>query len=72
MNLPPAYTTAVSGRGRELERTFNEFIWAFLLSIIFMYMILLRSSRANFTDHDLLLFTAVPFALFSQWARATR
>ena len=32
MNLPPAYTTAVSGRGRELERTFVEFLWAFLLS----------------------------------------
>ena len=40
MNLPVSYTTAVSGRGRELERTFTEFLWAFLLSIIFMYMIL--------------------------------
>ncbi|HJZ66961.1 MAG TPA: efflux RND transporter permease subunit, partial [Blastocatellia bacterium] len=40
MNLPSAYTMAVSGRARELERTFNEFIWAFLLSVIFMYMIL--------------------------------
>ena len=38
--MPPAYTTAVSGRGRELERTFREFGWAFLLSIIFMYMVL--------------------------------
>ena len=40
MNLPAAYTTRVSGRGRELERTFGEFIWAFALSIVFMYMIL--------------------------------
>src|SRR5438046_7862643 len=40
MNLPAAYSTAVSGRARELERTFYEFIWAFLLSVIFMYMIL--------------------------------
>ena len=40
MNLPTAYTTSVSGRARELERTFTEFIWAFILSIIFMYMIL--------------------------------
>src|SRR6185503_4447505 len=39
MNLPAAYTTTVSGRARELERTFTEFIWAFILSIIFMYMI---------------------------------
>ncbi|MDP2657404.1 MAG: efflux RND transporter permease subunit, partial [Candidatus Deferrimicrobium sp.] len=40
MNLPAAYTTRVSGRGRELERTFGEFVWAFALSIVFMYMIL--------------------------------
>src|SRR5829696_8048412 len=31
MNLPSAYTTTVSGRARELERTFTEFIWAFIL-----------------------------------------
>ena len=24
MNLPAAYTTSVSGKGRELERTFRE------------------------------------------------
>jgi HAE1 family hydrophobic/amphiphilic exporter-1 len=28
LDLPPGYTTGVSGRGRELERTFVEFIWA--------------------------------------------
>src|SRR5919205_1977945 len=38
MNMPNAYTTTVAGRARELERTFTEFLWAFLLSIIFMYM----------------------------------
>jgi HAE1 family hydrophobic/amphiphilic exporter-1 len=26
MNLPAGYTTSVSGRGRELARTFNEFL----------------------------------------------
>src|SRR5258705_5551170 len=36
MNLPSAYTTSVSGRARELEKTFTEFIWAFILSILFM------------------------------------
>src|SRR5262249_16823988 len=40
MNLPSAYTTAVAGKAREFERTIGEFGWAFLLSIIFMYMVL--------------------------------
>src|SRR6266581_8170145 len=40
MNMPAAYSTRVSGRGKELEKTFVEFIWAFILSLIFMYMIL--------------------------------
>ena len=30
IGLPPGYTTAVTGRGRELERTGREFAWAFL------------------------------------------
>jgi HAE1 family hydrophobic/amphiphilic exporter-1 len=69
MNLPPEYTTAVSGRGRELERTFTQFIWAFLLSIIFMYMIL--ASQYDSTIHPftilLSLPLSIPFALFSLW-----
>src|SRR6266536_1494419 len=69
MNLPTAYTTAVSGRARELERTFNEFIWAFLLSIIFMYMILASQFESLIHPITILLSLplAVPFALFSQW-----
>lgn len=69
MNLPPAYTTAVSGRGRELERTFNEFIWAFMLSIIFMYMILASQFESLIHPVTILLSLplAIPFALLSQW-----
>ncbi len=69
MNLPATYTTAVSGRGRELERTFNEFIWAFLLSIIFMYMILASQFESVIHPITILLSLplAVPFALLSQW-----
>src|SRR5213080_3588138 len=69
MNLPAAYTTAVAGRGRELERTFIEFIWAFMLSIIFMYMIL--ASQFESTVHPLTILLSlplsVPFALLSLW-----
>ena len=69
MNLPAAYSTIVAGRGRELERTFVEFLWAFLLSIIFMYMIL--ASQFESTIHPLTILLSlplsVPFALFSLW-----
>ncbi len=69
MNIPAAYTTSVSGRARELERTFTEFIWAFILSIIFMYMIL--ASQFESTVHPLTILLSlplsVPFALLSLW-----
>lgn len=69
MNLPAAYTTTVAGRARELERTFTEFIWAFILSIIFMYMIL--ASQFESTVHPVTILLSlplsVPFALLSLW-----
>jgi len=69
MNLPAAYTTRVSGRGRELERTFSEFGWAFALSIVFMYMIL-ASQFENLVHPFTILLSiplCVPFALLSIW-----
>jgi HAE1 family hydrophobic/amphiphilic exporter-1 len=69
MNLPAAYSTAVSGRARELERTFTEFLWVFLLSVIFMYMIL--ASQFESVIHPLTILLSlplsVPFALLSLW-----
>jgi HAE1 family hydrophobic/amphiphilic exporter-1 len=67
MNMPPTYTTRVSGRGRELERTFEEFLWAFLLSVVLMYIIL--ASQFESLVHPLTILLslplAVPFALLS-------
>ena len=69
MNLPAEYTTSISGRGRELQRTFNQFLWAFLLSFIFMYMIL--ASQYESTIHPLTILLSlplsVPFAFLSLW-----
>ncbi len=69
MNLPPTYTSKVSGRGRELERTFSEFLWAFLLSVIFMYMILASQYESLVHPFTILLSLplSLPFALFSLW-----
>jgi HAE1 family hydrophobic/amphiphilic exporter-1 len=69
MNMPAAYTTAVSGRARELERTFTEFIWAFILSIIFMYMILASQFESLVHPFTIMLSLpmSVPFALLSLW-----
>lgn len=69
LGLPSSYTSFVGGRGRELERTFGEFILAFLLSIAFMYMIL--ASQFESTIHPVTILLSlplsVPFALLSLW-----
>ena len=69
LNMPAAYSTKVSGRGKELEKTFVEFIWAFILSLIFMYMIL--ASQFESLVHPLTILLSlplsVPFALLSLW-----
>jgi HAE1 family hydrophobic/amphiphilic exporter-1 len=70
MQMPNTYGTRVMGRGRELERTFAEFIWAFLLSVVFMYMILASQFESLVHPFTILLSLplSVPFALFSLWA----
>jgi HAE1 family hydrophobic/amphiphilic exporter-1 len=72
MNLPPAYSVTVLGRGREMERTFNEFALAFLLSIVFMYMILASQFESLIDPLTILISLplSVPFALFSLWVTA--
>jgi len=74
MNMPAAYTTRVSGRGRELERTFQEFLWAFSLSLVLMYVIL--ASQFESLVHPLTILLSlplsVPFALLSlYWTDST-
>ncbi len=70
MHLPTAYSTAVGGRGRELARTYKEFVWALVLSVLFMYMIL--ASQFESVVHPLTILLslplAVPFAMISLWA----
>lgn len=69
MNMPAGYSTLVAGRGRELARTYGEFALAFLLSIVFMYMVLAAQFENMLHPLTILLSIplALPFALFSLW-----
>ncbi|MBN8249902.1 MAG: efflux RND transporter permease subunit, partial [Verrucomicrobia bacterium] len=69
LRMPPGYSTRVAGRGRELERTFREFLWAFALSVVFMYMILAAQYESLVHPFTILLSLplSVPFAFFSLW-----
>jgi HAE1 family hydrophobic/amphiphilic exporter-1 len=69
VGVPPGYSTRVLGRGRELDRTLEDFSWTFLLSFVFMYIIL--AAQYEHMVHPLtILFSlpvAVPFGLLSLW-----
>lgn len=67
MGLPTGYSTRVSGRARELETTFNEFLWAFALSVILMYIILAMQFESLVHPFTILLSLplSVPFAFLS-------
>ena len=69
LNMPPAYSTRVSGKAREMESTFREFMWAFLLSVILMYIILASQFESVVHPFTILLSLplSVPFALLTLW-----
>jgi HAE1 family hydrophobic/amphiphilic exporter-1 len=70
LGMPEAYSTVVSGRAKEMERTQGEFGMAFLLSIVFMYMILAAQYESLLQPGIILLSLplCLPFALLSLWA----
>jgi HAE1 family hydrophobic/amphiphilic exporter-1 len=67
LGLPPGYETRIIGSGRELERTFEDFRWTFVLSFIFMYIVLAAQYEHLVHPFTILLSLplAVPFGLIS-------
>jgi HAE1 family hydrophobic/amphiphilic exporter-1 len=74
MGLPTGYSTRVSGRARELETTFREFLFAFSLSVVLMYIILASQFESLVHPFTILLSLplSVPFAFVSLLAANQR
>ena len=67
IGVPAGFETRVLGRGRELERTLQDFIWTFALSFVFMYIVLAAQFENLIHPLTILLSLplAVPFGLIS-------
>ena len=61
LNLPPDYQVIFTGRAKQLQETFQNFIVAFALAMVFMYMIL--AAQFEHFVHPVAIMLAVPLSL---------
>ncbi|HAH04920.1 MAG TPA: AcrB/AcrD/AcrF family protein [Elusimicrobia bacterium] len=67
LNMPPGYRTGVVGKAKEMGRMMKNFLMAFFLAFIFMYMIL-ASQFEDFLHPVVIMLSiplSVPFAILS-------
>jgi HAE1 family hydrophobic/amphiphilic exporter-1 len=61
VGMPPGFQAHVLGRGRELERTLQDFGWTFVLSFVFMYIVL--AAQYEHLVHPIVILLSLPLAV---------
>jgi HAE1 family hydrophobic/amphiphilic exporter-1 len=61
MDLPPEYRVVMVGRAKQLRETLDNFLTAFLVAVVFMYMVL--AAQFEHFIHPVSILLAVPLSL---------